>query len=276
MIIPLQKNDALLADIDAAAPGRVHLWWLGQSGFLVRSDDTCVLLDPYLSDTLTVKYAETDKPHVRMTEQVIDPARLTFVCAATSTHAHTDHLDHGTLLPLRQANPDLQLIIPRAIRELAEGRLGDWGDAFRWTNAGETQEVNGVRFTAVPAAHNELDRDDDGNHHYVGYIVEIGGKTIYHSGDTLMYDGMVDILRAWDIDVAILPINGNKPERRVSGNLDGAEAAQLAKDIGAGTVIPCHYEMFAFNTASPDLFRSSCERLSQPHSVMQAGERSTV
>ncbi|MEZ4611934.1 MAG: hypothetical protein R2838_17110 [Caldilineaceae bacterium] len=59
-------------------------------------------------------------------------------------------------------------------------------------------------------------------------MAQCGPWTIYHSGDTVRYPGMDDILRAWPIDVAILPINGSRPERRVAGNLDGAAAAQLA------------------------------------------------
>ena len=74
------------------------------------------------------------------------------------------------------------------------------------------------------------------------------------------------------IDVAFLPINGNEPARRVAGNLDGREAAQLAHDIGARWVVPCHYEMFEFNTAPPDEFVAECGRLGQPHRVLRAGE----
>ena len=58
-----------------------------------------------------------------------------------------------------------------------------------------------------------------------------------------------------------LPINGRAPERRVAGNLSGAEAARLAKSIGARLVIPCHYEMFEFNTA--DRQRNSSGRPSR-------------
>jgi L-ascorbate metabolism protein UlaG (beta-lactamase superfamily) len=75
------------------------------------------------------------------------------------------------------------------------------------------------------------------------------------------------------VDVALLPINGHAPERRVAGNLDGRDAAFLANDIGAKVVIPCHYEMFEFNTASPQEFMTECERLGQPYKVLRAGER---
>ena len=96
-----QKDDALLADIARArAEGRTRLWWLGQSGFLVCTREATVLFDPYLSDSLTKKYATTDKPHTRITERVIAPERLTEIDVITSSHNHTDHLDAETLLPM--------------------------------------------------------------------------------------------------------------------------------------------------------------------------------
>jgi L-ascorbate metabolism protein UlaG (beta-lactamase superfamily) len=74
----------------------------------------------------------------------------------------------------------------------------------------------------------------------------------------------------------LLPINGNVPERRVAGNLNGTEAAALAKACGARMVVPCHYEMFEFNTVTPEEFVFACERLGQSHRVMGCGERLTL
>ena len=70
----------------------------------------------------------------------------------------------------------------------------------------------------------------------------------------------------------LLPINGNRPERRVAGNLNGTEAATLAKACGADMVVPCHYDMFEFNTESPEEFSTICERIGQPHRVLLNGE----
>jgi L-ascorbate metabolism protein UlaG (beta-lactamase superfamily) len=84
---------------------------------------------------------------------------------------------------------------------------------------------------------------------------------------------MEELLRPFRVDLALLPINGRGPERRVAGNLWGREAAALARDIGGRMVIPCHYEMFAFNTASPDEFVAACRELGQAHCVLQAGDR---
>ena len=96
---------------------------LGQSGFLLEWQGAHVLLDPYLSDSLTMKLSETDKPHVRMTELVIDPARLWFADIATSSHNHTDHLDAETLSPILAGNPRLKLVIAEANRAFVADRL---------------------------------------------------------------------------------------------------------------------------------------------------------
>jgi L-ascorbate metabolism protein UlaG (beta-lactamase superfamily) len=74
-------------------------------------------------------------------------------------------------------------------------------------------------------------------------------------------------------DVALLPINGDLPERGVAGNLNGREAALLGKEMGARVVIPCHFEMFAFNTASPDEFIRAARDHGQRYRILRAGER---
>ena len=269
MIQPFLRDDAFLASVAegrAAADGALRLWWLGQSGFLVQYHWSHLLLDPYLSDSLTQKYAGTDKPHVRMTERVIAPERLDFIDLITSSHLHTDHLDPDTLRPLLQANPHSWVVFPAPIRELVKERIGHPHIMSYGLRIGESLKAGAFNVTAVPAAHEELGPE------YVGYIVRVGPYVIYHSGDTLRFPHQAESLRTFGIDIALLPINGRAPERRVAGNLDGPEAAQLAHDLRARLVIPCHYEMFEFNTASPAPFVAECERLGQPYRVLRAGE----
>lgn len=274
MITPYQKDDDLLTDIRSADPAETffRLWWLGQSGFLIHWRGQFLLLDPYLSDSLTEKYAETDKPHVRMTELVVDPERLDFIDVATSTHNHTDHLDAFTLRPLLAANPGMQLIIPEANRDFVARRLQCPLSDPLGLDAGESATVGYFTFHGIPAAHNAVERDEHGRCHFLGYVVEFGPWTVYHSGDTLWHETLVDHLKPFAIDLALLPINGNKPERRVAGNLNSEEAARLGREIGAGLVIPCHYDMFTFNTANPAEFAQVATQLGQPHQILQCGE----
>ncbi len=274
MIEPLQADDAFLADIadaESGQPEALHLWWLGQSGFLASHRGVRVLFDPYLSDSLSKKYADTDKPHTRMTRRVIAPERLTGISLITSTHNHTDHLDAETLLPLFTANPDARLMLSPFNIAFAAKRLG-WQESdarFLSLEIDEHKSTMDIEISGIPAAHEALSPE------FMGFIVKIGPHTIYHSGDTILFKGMEEYLRQFNINIALLPINGRLPERRISGNLWGDEAARLAKDIGAKIVVPCHYEMFEFNTESPELFETTCKTINQPYKTLRAGERLT-
>jgi L-ascorbate metabolism protein UlaG (beta-lactamase superfamily) len=268
-----QTDEALLRDIELArSQGRPTIWWLGQSGFLVYASGKTVLFDPYLSDSLTNKYAGTDKPHERMTERVISPERLTGIDVITSSHNHTDHLDAETLLPVLRSNPTALLLAPGANLAFVQERLGPLGERLVPANAGRTVRVAGVDFLGIPAAHNTVERDADGNCRFLGYVAHMGELKLYHSGDTLLHDGLVPALKPLRVDVAFVPINGNKPERRVAGNLNGAEAARLSHEIGAKLAIPHHFHMFAFNTEDPTEFVTECHRLGQPFRVLENGE----
>jgi len=279
MIQPMQKDDTLLADIASISEDDrdLQVWWLGQSGFLLKQSGSTLLFDPYLSDSLTKKYAATDKPHIRMTERCVAPEKLTGIHLVTASHLHTDHLDAGTLVPLARVNGGIELILPCPIIPDAEQRLaGAEQIVFHGLNAGESRNFGGWTVHGIAAAHNDLKRNELGQCHYLGFIAQRDGFTIYHSGDTLWHEELLPALRDFEIDLMLLPINGNKPERRVSGNLNGTEAAALAKACAGRLVVPCHYDMFTFNTETPEEFTATCRRLAQPFKVMQCGERLTL
>jgi L-ascorbate metabolism protein UlaG (beta-lactamase superfamily) len=261
LIEPALADEAFLEDVaDAADRGVVYVWWLGQSGFLIGWRGLYLLIDPYLSDSLTRKYAGTDREHVRMTRRVVDPRRLDFVDVVCSTHGHTDHLDAETLKPIIAGGATL--VCPAANRRVAADRLGTAPDVCM--SDGDTAAIAGFDVELVPAAHPEPSPE------YAGYVVDCGGARIYHSGDSVLYPGMVDRLRARRTTLALLPING------AHGNMSGPEAARLAHSIGAELAVPCHYEMFEFNTASPAVFVAECERLGQPCEVLRAGQRLSI
>jgi L-ascorbate metabolism protein UlaG (beta-lactamase superfamily) len=272
-----QKDQALLADIARCrAGGRSRVWWLGQSGFLVVTPEATILFDPYLSDSLTRKYADTDKPHTRVTERVIDPGFLAEIDIITSSHNHTDHLDAETLLPLFGANPDAKLVIARANRGFVLDRLGPIENRLVEIDAGESTLIAKTTIHGIPAAHNTVERDDMGHCRFLGFVARVGGLTFYHSGDTLMHEGLVPALAPFAPDIAFLPINGNQPERRVAGNLDGRQAAEFAHAIRARLAIPHHFDMFAFNTVTPELFETECQRVGQEYRVLRNGEGTDV
>lgn len=276
MIKPVLQDDVFLEDVHQAKdrPGELHLWWLGQSGYLVQWHGHHLLIDPYLSDSLTQKYAGTNKPHVRMTERVIAPERLDFIDVVTSSHNHTDHLDGETLIPLLKSNPKLTVIVPRANVSFAAERLQVPPGRLTPLRVDEAPLVlEPFSFEAIPSAHEYLEQDERGDHRFTGYIIKAGPWTMYHSGDCILYDGLVERLKKWRIDIALLPINGRDPARGVAGNFTGEEAARLGKDIHAGVVIPCHYEMFEFNTVSPEGFVQAAQKIGQNYKLLRCGEK---
>ena len=273
LIKAVKKDHELVTEMDGLAPDQknFHLWWLGQSGFLLQWKGKRVLIDPYLSDSLTKKYATTYKPHTRMSERVIDPELLKDILIVSSSHNHTDHLDADTLVPVLKNNPGIQFIIPEANRDFVTERVKCRRDFPVGLSDGQSATIDEFTFHGIPAKHNEIERDENGNCKYMGYVIEFADQAIYHSGDTLWFDGMVDLLKPFHVEVALLPINGNDPARKVAGNLNCREAAELGKAIGAGCVIPCHYDLFTFNTADVGEFVEAAKRIGQPYEVLKGG-----
>ncbi len=273
LIQPKQKDTMLLNDIISfESTSSFKVWWLAQSGFLIKWQGKYLLFDPYLSDSLSIKYQHTEKPHVRMSELVIDPALLNFIDIVTSSHNHTDHLDADTLKPLLNNNTDIKFIIPEANRAFVADRIGCEYSFPIGLKEGSSVEHLGFKLTGLPAAHNTIDRNEKGECKCMGFIVQFSGFTIYHSGDTLLFEGLSEILHSYHVDIAFLPINGNKPERKVAGNLNPEEAASLGKSIHAKLVIPHHYHLFEFNTEDPNLFAEQCIKSNVPYKVLEIGE----
>lgn len=277
MIKPHNSGPALATEIrNAKRAGSVDsfdIWWLGQSGFLIQWNKKCLLFDPYLSDSLTKKYANTNKPHERISELVIEPHLLDCMDVVTSSHNHTDHLDAETLMPLFRVNPNIQFVIPEANRSFVVDRVKCDVNFPIGLNDSEMKVVNDFTFHGVPAAHNEIERDAEGRCRFMGYVVRFGKFTVYHSGDTLWYEDMVKILKPFNVDVAFLPINGNDPTRGVAGNLNCQEAALLGKVINARLVIPHHYDLFKFNTADVREFEQEANKIDLSFHSLKLGER---
>jgi L-ascorbate 6-phosphate lactonase len=165
------------------------------------------------------------------------------------THEHEDHLDPGTLRVLVKQNEHAVLLAPAWCRE---SLLNIGCESSRIVDADTEQSLSlfesRLRIQAIPAAHEELETNNQGQHRYVGYIIELNGVTIYHAGDTLIYPGLSELLRGHDIDLAMLPINGRdyfRTKRGIIGNMNYREAAEIAAEICVDAVIPLHYETFA-------------------------------
>jgi len=206
-----------------------------------------------------------------MSERVVDPQLLRNISIVTSSHNHTDHLDGETLIPVIQNNPGIRFVIPEANRQFVCERAQIPNDFPVGLNDRESITLDEFTFYGTPAKHNEIERDENGRCKFMGYVISFGKWNIYHSGDTLWFDEMIELLKPFKVDVALLPINGNDPSRGVAGNLNTKEAAQLGKAIEARIVIPCHYDMFTFNAADPNAFERESQNINQPYRILKPG-----
>ena len=246
---------------DAPDPTGVALAWLGQAGFLLRMGAARIVVDPYLSDSLAEKYRGKTYPHERMMPAPLRPEQLEGTDLVLCTHAHTDHMDPGTLPGILAASPQALVIAPRHSAQVAAERgvpperlvAINADEAFEpWSN----QPRAAVRIAALVSCHEEVVRDAAGNSKWLGYLITAGGLSVYHSGDTVPHALLEARLATLpDIGLALLPVNGRDAVRRengVPGNMTAAEALDYHIRFGFGFTVFHHFGMFAFNTANPD------------------------
>jgi L-ascorbate metabolism protein UlaG (beta-lactamase superfamily) len=262
IIAPTQSSQQLLADIQRMRPrpGSLAVWWLGQSGYVMKSRSGTLVVDPYLSESLTAKYEGSSKPHVRMTRAPCRGHELSGIDLILASHKHSDHLDPGTVPDLLKASPEAVLGLPAALIDHARG-LGLAAGRLVGLEAGQVHERAGFVVRAVPSAHEVLDTDELGRHLYLGFVIETEGLRLYHSGDGMLYDGLEMWLGTATFDVMFLPINGRDPARGVAGNMSAAEAVDLAAHVRPRYLVPHHYDMFTFNTVPVADFEAEAERL---------------
>jgi len=237
------------------SPGETAFWWLGQAGFAFRSGGLNFVFDPYLSDALAVKYSGKEFPHTRMMPPPILPEELAELDFYFCTHRHGDHMDAGTLKEALPRNPRCLVIAPRAELAHATGKAGIPEERLRLIDAGEklvlTPELS---VEAVASCHEEIVYDERGACHFLGYILDLGGLRIYHSGDCIPYPGLAELLASKNIDLALLPVNGRdefRGSRGVPGNFTFEEALALCREAGIPRLLGHHFGMFEFNDVDP-------------------------
>ena len=278
MIEPVQKDDQLVNDFHTAenVAGAIHVWWLGQSGFLVKWNGQSILIDPYLSNSYTRPSEGTEFPIKRASERVVDPLALTGIETVVCSSAQPDRLDPETLLPLRAANPNLNLVVPEGIEGQASDLLGKASPNIVPVNAGTFVTVNSFEFHGIDAATPKIRRDVNSNSKDLGFVILFGPFALYHSGQTIWHTHLLKAIRRWPINLSFMPISGDEKASNGRDSLNGFEAAALAKAAGSSLVVPAHYDMFDQGNVTTDEFSSCCERLSQRYRLLKLGQRMTM
>ena len=243
----------------ATLRGALTGWWLGQSGFVLGCGGATVAIDPFLTPDPRRRYA--------VPASAQDLAGLDAVLV---THEHRDHLDLPALLELVRVDPKVKIVVPRAIMDhvIREGL-----PMRAVVGAGPGDELSfgsrkAIRVWPVPSRHAvhfppvkyDFGLIEGGGHYrFLGYVIDVDGVRVYHSGDSIDYEGLAETLRDRAVDALFLPINGRDAEREANdlvGNFTEAEAVDLARRSAARWVVPMHYEMYPHNPGDPGHFVS--------------------
>jgi L-ascorbate metabolism protein UlaG (beta-lactamase superfamily) len=216
--------------------------FLGHAAFELSDGDTRVLIDPFLSGNpkAAVEAGELEATTILL------------------THGHVDHLGDTVDIAKRTGAPVV------AIVELANEIGSEGVDVFD-PNLGGTVEFDWGWVRLVPAWHTAVSPKGTA-HGPAGLVVNFGGKTIYHLGDTALFSDLALVPRRDDIDVALMCIGGHY-------TMDRHDAALAADLVKAQTVIPCHYNTFPPIETDAEAFKSDVEsQTSSKVVVLEPGE----
>lgn len=270
-----KKGAALVEEIrnTKLAADELALWFIGQCGFVLKSKDTTVMIDPVLND-ITGEDGTTRRhyPHP------FAPGDLK-VDYVFCTHGHIDHLTGETVGEIAKAYPDTKFVIPVGCRNLALGYGLEENAIVDAQDGSDISLPSGIRVQAFSAAHptHVLDRESDAM--ALGYCITLGGIRAVHLGDTYLTERLLHSLEALEAPHIFLPpINGDdrfRAMRDCIGNMEAEEAAKLAIHLGTDLTIPTHYDMIFDNNVDPLRFAAELRRLSPTakYQIPALGER---
>jgi L-ascorbate metabolism protein UlaG (beta-lactamase superfamily) len=194
----------------------MEIRYLGHAAFALIEGDTTVLVDPFL----------TGNPKATASADEVDASAILL------THGHSDH--YGDVIGIAQRTGAPVLAIVELAGEISEELGGDHD--VRDPNLGGTVEFDWGSVRLVPAWHTSTTPKGTVNTP-AGLVIEIGGKRIYHLGDTALFSDLQLVGKRGRLDAALMCIGGHYTMDR----FDAVEAARL---VGADLVIPCHYNTF--------------------------------
>jgi L-ascorbate metabolism protein UlaG (beta-lactamase superfamily) len=223
----------------------MNIKWHGHACFELSEGTATVLIDPFL---------KPNNPSAVHTADEVEPTHVLL------THGHLDHLADAIAVCRRTGAPTV------AHTELAEWLGGQGVENTFDPNLGGTVEFDWGWVKLVQAFHSNTTPDGTSIGQAAGLVINFAGKTIYHAGDTCLFGDMQLIALRTPIDVAILPIGGHY-------TMDRHDAAYAAGLVGAGTVIPCHYNTFPPIETDVEAFKADVEAQSSSEVVvLEPGE----
>ncbi len=212
------------------------LWFLGQSGFVIKSAGVTVAIDPYLSNSVakvSPSLTRNYPPPIKTSALKID--------IYIATHNHLDHLDPETIADYKYKDTTT-FVGPRfACAKFAA--LGIASQNIVKIDSGETKQVKGVGISGIYAVANDPTVIDT-----AGYkIVFSNSRSVYHSSDTDFSQLLLQSVPS--AEVGLFCINGKW------GNLNIEQAAELANKVNPRFALPHHYDLMKLNSENPETFK---------------------
>jgi len=191
-----------------------NISWLGHAGFKIKGEKT-VYIDPFkINDN--------------------EPADIIII-----THEHFDHLSPDDIKKIQTGKT---LIVT------TQDCYSKFSGNIKTISPGKSLDVDGIKIEAVPAynANKQFHPKENG---WIGVIVTINGKRIYHAGDT---DNIPEMSNLKNIDVALLPVSGTYV-------MTAEEAADAANRIMPKVAVPMHYGSIVGTKADAEKFKKLCK-----------------
>jgi L-ascorbate metabolism protein UlaG (beta-lactamase superfamily) len=221
----------------------VDIRFLGHACFELTDGATRVLMDPFL----------TGNPKAAAAPDELEPTHIFL------THGHSDH--YGDIVDIAKRTNAQVVALTEIAGELSEAGVENVSDP----NLGGTIEFDDVWVRPVPALHTSTTPNGTASLP-AGMVVGLGGKIVYHLGDTALFSDLRLVGERDPVDVALMCIGGHY-------TMDRHDAVKAAELVGAGTVIPCHYGTFPPIETDAEAFKADVEsRTSSKVAILQPGE----
>ncbi len=231
----------------------------GHSCFELSDGEATVLVDPFLKPNNPAAVATADE---------VDPTHIAI------SHGHADHMADAVPVAKRTGAHCVTIVElanwleGQGVEEVSDPNLGgtvafDWG-WIKLVPAWHTSTAPGSEEAPYSAEHGVPIGTPS------GFVIKIGGVTVYHAGDTCLFGDMKLIGERNPVDVVLMPIGGHY-------TMDRHDAAVAAEFVGAGTVIPMHYDTFPPIETDSAAFKDEVEsKTSSKVVLLSPGESHSV